>query len=186
MERGGPLAIAFCDLDGLKQINDTRGHDAGDRAIRRAADALAAAGADCADAYVCRVGGDEFCIVLEGHGSEAAAAVATAAGRALAGGDEPLALSCGVAALRPGARPADLFRAADTAQYAAKRDGGGRVVVAAGEEAELDRAPAPGRRAARDRTAAELRALAEQLLDEIAAAPAGERVARLSQALQRS
>jgi diguanylate cyclase (GGDEF)-like protein len=184
VERGGPVAIAFCDLDGLKQINDTLGHDAGDHAIRRAADALASAGAAFPGADVCRVGGDEFCIVLEGHGSEAAAAVAATAVRALTGGDEPLALSCGVAALLPGGRPADLFRAADTAQYAAKRDGGGRVVVA--EDDAPDHSPGPGRRSARDRTAAETRALAERLLDLIADVPEGERVERLAGALQRA
>ena len=184
VERGDPLAIAFCDLDGLKQINDTLGHDAGDRAIRRAADALAAAAATCAGASVCRVGGDEFCIVIEGHGTDVAAALATAAGNALATADESLALSCGVASLRPGARPADLFRAADLAQYAAKREGGGRVVVA--ESDAPDRSPAPDRRSARDRTAAETRALAEQLLEAIAGAPEGERVERITRALQRA
>ena len=96
--------------------------------------------------------------------------------------DEPLALSCGVAGMRPGARPADLFRAADAAQYAAKREGRGRVVVARGDAA--DRPPAAGRRSARERTAGETRALAERLLDEIAAAPEGERVERLTQALR--
>jgi diguanylate cyclase (GGDEF)-like protein len=182
VDRGGPLAIAFCDLDGLKQVNDTLGHDAGDRAIRRAADALAAAAAGCAGAYVCRVGGDEFCIVLEGRGIEAAFALAAEAGRVLAADDAPLTLSCGVADMRPGARPADLFRAADAAQYAAKREGGGRVVVAEADAA--DRPPASGRRSARNRTAGETRELAERLLDEIAAAPEGERLERLSQALR--
>ena len=181
VERGGPLAVAFCDLDGLKQVNDTLGHDAGDRAIRRAADALAAAAAGCPGAYVCRVGGDEFCVVLEGHGIEAAAALAAEAGRSLAAGDDPLALSCGVAALRPGARPADLFRAADAAQYEAKRAGHGQVVVAERDAAE--HSPANARRAARDRTPAETRALAERLLDLVAAAPEGERVERLTRAL---
>ena len=68
-----------------------------------------------------------------------------------ASGGEPLALSCGVAELRQGARPADLFRAADSAQYA--RDGGGRVVIAEGElacpaarlGASLATAPTPRR-----------------------------------------
>ncbi len=183
-ERGAQLAIAFCDLDGLKQINDTLGHDAGDRAIRRAADALAAAAATCPGASVCRVGGDEFCIVLEGHGTDVAAALATAAGSALAAADEPLALSCGVAALRPGSRPADLFRAADAAQYAAKREGRGRVVIAQGDLP--DSSPAADRRSARDSTAAETRALAERLLDAIAGAPEGERVDRITRALQRA
>jgi diguanylate cyclase (GGDEF)-like protein len=68
VERGGALAIVFCDLDGLKQINDTRGHDAGDSAIRRTADVLAGAAHGFAGAAVCRVGGDEFCVVLDGGG----------------------------------------------------------------------------------------------------------------------
>ena len=183
VERGGELAIAFCDLDGLKQINDTRGHDAGDCAIRGAADALAAAAHGHAGASVCRVGGDEFCVVLEGGDAAAVAALARAAGATLAEGDEPFSLSCGAAALRRGARPADLFRAADAAQYAAKRQGPGRVVMA-GDEAV---APAPAteaRRTRRDRTDAETRALAARLLKAIDGAPEAERAKRLAIALR--
>jgi diguanylate cyclase (GGDEF)-like protein len=143
VERGGELAIAFCDVDGLKQINDTRGHGAGDDAIRRAADALASAAHGHAGASVCRVGGDEFCVVLEGGDAAAVAAIVRAAGAALANEDQPVSLSCGAAALRPGMRAADLFRASDAAQYAAKRRGHGRVALA-GEDA-----PAPGDRRAR-------------------------------------
>jgi diguanylate cyclase (GGDEF)-like protein len=177
VERGGPLAIAFCDLDGLKQINDTRGHDAGDAAIRRAADALAGAAHGHAGASVYRVGGDEFCVVLEGGDAPAVAALADAAGARLAG----LSLSCGAAALHPGARPADLFRAADAAQYAAKRGGRGRVVLAGA--ADTVAPPAADRRTHRDRTAAETRAFAERLLAELDGAPAAERAERLARAL---
>jgi diguanylate cyclase (GGDEF)-like protein len=181
VERGGPLTIAFCDLDGLKQINDSEGHDAGDRAIRRAADALAAAAGDHAGASVCRVGGDEFCIVLEGGDAEDAAALAAAALVTLATGAPALSLSCGAAALRPGARPADLFRAADAAQYAAKRGGRGRVVLAGDEDSP---AGAPiARRARRGRTSAETLALAERLLAAIEGAPEAERAERLARAL---
>jgi diguanylate cyclase (GGDEF)-like protein len=182
VERGGELAIVFCDLDGLKQINDTRGHDAGDSAIRRAADALAGAAHGFAGAAVCRVGGDEFCVVLDGGDAPAVAAIAHAASATLAVGDEPLSLSCGAAALRPGARPADLFRAADAAQYAAKRQGPGRVVIA-GEEAASPPAPS-GRRACRDRSDAETRALAARLLAAIDGAPDAERSERLATALR--
>jgi diguanylate cyclase (GGDEF)-like protein len=182
VERGGELAIAFCDLDALKQINDTRGHDAGDCAIRRAADALATAAEGHAGASVCRVGGDEFCVVLEGGDAAAAAAIAGAAGATLAALDDPLSLSCGAAALRPGARPADLFRAADAAQYAAKRQGPGRVAIA-GEET-VPAAPPGGRRARRDRTDVETRALAARLLAAIDGAPEAERVKRLTAALR--
>jgi diguanylate cyclase (GGDEF)-like protein len=130
VERGGKLAIAFCDVDGLKRINDTRGHDAGDRAIRRAADALASAADGHPGASVCRVGGDEFCVLVEGGDATDAAAIAGAAGAALASGDEPVSLSSGAAALRPDWRAGELFRAADAAQYAAKRRGHGRVELA--------------------------------------------------------
>jgi diguanylate cyclase (GGDEF)-like protein len=173
VERGGPLAIAFCDLDGLKQINDGRGHDAGDCAIRRAADALASAAHGHAGASVYRVGGDEFCVVLEDGDAAAVAALATAACAALAAGDEPISLSCGAAQRRPGDRPADLFRAADTAQYAAKRERRGVVAVA----------PIGGRRAHRDGTGDETRALAERLLAAIDGAPEHERAERLTAAL---
>ena len=184
VERGGALAIAFCDLDGLKRINDSHGHEAGDAAIRRAADALAAAAQGVAGASVYRVGGDEFCVVLEGGDAAAAGAIAAAASAALGTGEPSLSLSCGAAALRPGAKPADLFRAADMAQYAAKRSGDGRVVVA-GDDAPLA-AAAGGRRVHRDRTSAETRALAEQLLAAIDGAPDAERAERLAAALERA
>src|SRR5215211_5272568 len=183
VDGSGALAIAFCDMDGLKLINDTRGHDAGDHAIRRAADALAAAARGHAGASVCRVGGDEFCVVLEGGDVAEVAAIAVAACAALAGGDEPLSLSCGAAALLPGARPADLFRAADAAQYTAKRSGSGRVVVAGEEDATaLDARGGP--RARRDRTDAETRALVDELLAALEGAPDAERADRLAGVLR--
>jgi diguanylate cyclase (GGDEF)-like protein len=181
VERGDALAIAFCDLDRLKLINDSLGHEAGDRAIRRAADALASAARSQPDTYVYRVGGDEFCVVLEGAGADAAVALATAAGAMLARGTAPLALSCGVAELRPGARATDLFRAADAAQYVAKREGRGRVVVFTDDESSA--APADGRRARRSRTPEETSALAERLLAAIEDGPSEEREARLASAL---
>jgi len=52
------LGVVIADLDGLKQINDLRGHEAGDAAITRAGRALRAYLGD--SAFVCRFGGDEF------------------------------------------------------------------------------------------------------------------------------
>ena len=60
---GVPLAVAFLDLDGLKNVNDTYGHDVGDLVLRETARRLLAIvrGADT----VARLGGDEFVIVYE-------------------------------------------------------------------------------------------------------------------------
>jgi diguanylate cyclase (GGDEF)-like protein/PAS domain S-box-containing protein len=60
---GQPLAIAFLDLDGLKEVNDTYGHDAGDLVLCETARRLLSTvrGAD----FVARLGGDEFVIVYE-------------------------------------------------------------------------------------------------------------------------
>ena len=175
-------AVAFCDLDGLKQINDAAGHEAGDAALRRAAEALRAAAGGHAGSFVGRIGGDEFCIVLEGAPAAAVGAIAEEACRALA--PHQLTFSCGVAALQPGDRPADVFRAADAAQYAAKRAGRGLVVIAGGGGAP-DWTPSPGRRAQRDRTPDETHALAAALIATVDRAPEGERVERLAHALHR-
>jgi diguanylate cyclase (GGDEF)-like protein len=180
---GADVAIVFCDLDGLKEINDTHGHAQGDAAIRAAADALVVASAAARGASVFRVGGDEFCVVLEGGDAAAATAVALAAGRELAVGGEPLSLSCGVAERAPGARPADLLRAADSAQYVAKRHGGGRVVAFA--EGMVTAVPGTGRRANRDGGDPGRLERAERLLEALAAARAGERAAILARALER-
>jgi diguanylate cyclase (GGDEF)-like protein len=183
VERGGALAIAFCDLDGLKQINDTRGHEAGDRAIRRAADALAQAVDGRSDASVYRVGGDEFCVVLEGGDVAAVATAVSSACAALSGGDAPISLSCGAAALRPGEPAASLFRAADAAQYVAKRERT-RTVVVAGQHGLPAPALQNGRRERRDRIDAETFALAERLLAAIQGVPEAERAGRLAATLR--
>ena len=60
--RGEDLTVVFIDLDGLKRINDTRGHAAGDEFIRQVAAAIEASrrSSDLA----CRMGGDEFMLLL--------------------------------------------------------------------------------------------------------------------------
>ena len=129
---GRDLSLLFCDLDGLKDVNDRHGHDAGDRALRAAGQALAAAAEGFPGSFTSRLGGDEFCVLMEGHGPDAARALARDASHRLAaepGG--PFTFSSGVACLDDDhRRSADLFRAADAAQYAAKRVGGGKLFVA--------------------------------------------------------
>ena len=60
----GSPALVLCDIDDLKQVNDSGGHEAGDQVLRRAADALVGAAEPHEDAVVGRFGGDEFCILL--------------------------------------------------------------------------------------------------------------------------
>ncbi len=59
-----PVTVLMGDLDGLKAVNDSFGHDAGDRLINAAADALRSAAPP--DALVARLGGDEFGILVVG------------------------------------------------------------------------------------------------------------------------
>jgi diguanylate cyclase (GGDEF)-like protein len=130
--RRGPLTLLLADVDGLKDINDAHGHHVGDRALCRVGEALVAAAAPEAAALVGRLAGDEFCVLLEGCGIDAAGEVARTALELLGSSDEdlPLSLSFGAAEAGAASTPAELLRAADTAQYAAKRRGGGRLCTA--------------------------------------------------------
>jgi len=60
------IAAAFCDVDGLKHVNDTHGHEAGDAVITAVAQALR--GNLRASDVICRWGGDEFVVVSAGSG----------------------------------------------------------------------------------------------------------------------
>lgn len=125
---GGELAMLICDLDRLKEINDGQGHDAGDRALRTVAEALVAATADRPGAFVARLAGDEFCVLLEGRQGEDAVVVCEAAIEQLASGPGSLSLSGGTATVgEEGGSAAELLKSADTALYVAKRRGGGQV-----------------------------------------------------------
>jgi GGDEF domain-containing protein len=71
---------------------------------------------------VCRIGGDEFCIILDGGGMLSAEPVMTLAARTFAESGTGRSLSCGIAFATPDvASPIDLLGVADEAQYEAKR-----------------------------------------------------------------
>jgi diguanylate cyclase (GGDEF)-like protein len=123
-QSGDPLSLVYCDLDGFKAVNDTRGHADGDRLLRAFGDALIAS-VRHGDA-VFRMGGDEFALLLEHCPRERALAVVDRVLERL--GEErarcglPLAASFGVA-VADSAGPIDsdeLLRRADDAMYDAK------------------------------------------------------------------
>jgi diguanylate cyclase (GGDEF)-like protein len=128
------LAILFIDLDELKKINDSLGHDGGDRALRGLADALQAT--TRASDVVARFGGDEFVVGWLGNaGSDAPGLLASRIVEYVSTlevtGDEGrvrLGCSIGVARSEEFDVAADvIIDRADRALYVAKTNGRGRV-----------------------------------------------------------
>jgi diguanylate cyclase (GGDEF)-like protein len=125
-----PLSLLVFDLDGLKAINDTRGHHAGDVALRALADALRL-GARQTD-FAARVGGDEFVLLAPRTDAPAAAALGERIRTLVAAqGVQGLTASVGVATVGAG-RPTGAFlrELADSALYEAKRRGRNQVACA--------------------------------------------------------
>jgi diguanylate cyclase (GGDEF)-like protein len=123
-----PLSLITFDLDDFKLLNDVHGHQEGDLVLRR----VAAAARDelRASDFACRVGGEEFAIVLPETSKRAARAAAArlcARVRALPAA-RPITVSCGVSAFPSDAKNArELLSAADAALYAAKEAGKDRA-----------------------------------------------------------
>jgi diguanylate cyclase (GGDEF)-like protein/PAS domain S-box-containing protein len=132
---GERVALLLLDVDNLKRINDTLGHDAGDALLRTFASRLA----DIApgNATVGRLGGDEFAIVIPAVGGEEdAERCATALIESLRApfSFHGRALDCGAsigASIYPshGTNPTELLKSADLALYAAKTAGRGRTAM---------------------------------------------------------
>lgn len=128
-------AVLLCDLDSFKQINDRRGHPAGDALLRQVADALNEIASATTGSIVVRLGGDEFCTVLPSAGGPDAERFARAASRLIAERTaNEISLSWGVAVFDPDTStgPA-LVALADAALLDAKRLGPGRLSRAAAE-----------------------------------------------------
>ena len=133
-ERGsGPPCVLLLDLDEFKTINDGLGHGAGDQILVEVARRLSSVVRDVDT--VARLGGDEFAILLPGIGEDQALRIAE---RALAALQEPFTVSdravwtgasIGVCFGTRGQDPQLILQDADTAMYAAKAGGRGRVQV---------------------------------------------------------
>lgn len=132
----GPVALLIGDLDGLKAFNDSAGHGAGDAALRAVGDALT--GCTYPGVLAARIGGDEFCLILEGATRERAAAIAVELSERLAAGTPSVSVSWGVAAQDGAGTTADLMRAADAALYEAKRERGRRARALRGRRVAHD------------------------------------------------
>jgi diguanylate cyclase (GGDEF)-like protein len=126
------LALIIFDLDDFKAINDRIGHLAGDAVLAEAADRVreVVRSADIA----CRVGGDEFAVILPESTLSDADQLYGRLQRAVStrplGEAGALKISAGVAALRPDDDAISFFQRADNALYGAKEQGKGQVVAA--------------------------------------------------------
>ncbi len=120
-----PAAVLFVDLDGLKVLNDSFGHQGGDAALVHVARQLLTGvrTEDC----VARVGGDEFCILLDR--ADEASAIETAERLAdMVAGDDfmidgepvPLSVAIGLTVVERGDTPAAVLARADQAMYRVK------------------------------------------------------------------
>ena len=123
---GHSLGVVYVDLDGFKQVNDRRGHAAGDAVLRAAATRLRRVARD--SDLVCRVGGDEFLLVAEEVAeADALAALVARVRTALGprpGGAAAIPASVGAARLpEDGSTLDEVTRVADAAMYRDKRGG---------------------------------------------------------------
>ena len=128
------LAVLLVDLDGFKQVNDSLGHDAGDRLLQAIAERFTAVTRP--GDTLARLGGDEFALLLEGANEAAATGVAERLLTSLAepidvaGRSLRLGASIGIVVrAREGIDSDSLIRDADLAMYAAKESGRGRYEV---------------------------------------------------------
>jgi len=137
---GHPFALLILDVDGLKRVNDSFGHAAGDELLMGVAEAIRAA--TRAVDVSARIGGDEFCVLAPHQTAERA----TVLGNRLAAGIEAVesadgahvGVSIGVVACPEHASDAErLLELADMAMYAAKA-GGERVKIAEAEPDQVE------------------------------------------------
>ncbi|MEV0426448.1 EAL domain-containing protein [Micromonospora sp. NPDC050495] len=139
------VGLCFIDLDGFKAINDSLGHDLGDRLLkviaRRLADCVAGRGH-----LVARMGGDEFVVLVDSDGGiddavEVAELALAAVSAPIHVGDQQLAVSASIGIVEcPAAETSasELMKAADTTLYWAKAEGRGRWAVYDPERSAAD------------------------------------------------
>lgn len=130
------LSCLMIDIDYFKRLNDTYGHEAGDKAIRETAHSIQRTLSESAIAF--RYGGEEFLVILPDTDEDEASAIASRILVAVATQPMiyeshdigPISVSIGLATWPVHARADNLIRTADLALYLAKERGRGQIVVA--------------------------------------------------------
>ncbi|MFJ7197385.1 MULTISPECIES: diguanylate cyclase domain-containing protein [unclassified Streptomyces] len=148
---GAVVSLVVCDLNGLKQVNDTQGHAVGDRLLERFGSVLSRCGAMLPGALAARLGGDEFCLLAVGPEVDDVVRVATELCERAAELEQGDGVACGIAStgdpIGPVVSARRLFRLADAAQYRAKAARSAKPVVAGRDDEVLRLADAPPRHA---------------------------------------
>jgi diguanylate cyclase (GGDEF)-like protein len=123
---GGKAGLLYIDVDNMKEVNDTYGHETGDALLVAIAKGLLVAVRK--SDIVARLGGDEFVVLLENidpdNLPEKIAAIKKRIGKiSISAGDTKLqpSVSAGAVPIRAGDKPEALLRAADKAMYADKK-----------------------------------------------------------------
>jgi diguanylate cyclase (GGDEF)-like protein len=140
-----PLAVLMLDIDDFKHVNDVHGHAVGDELLRFLAEALRAIVRP--EDIICRLGGEEFAVLMDGCGGDDAVRVAERVQSRLAAVDFPgigrMTVSVGLA-LGPehAMNPRELAACAEAAMMTAKAEGKNQVVLY--DEDRTSRPDAPG------------------------------------------
>ncbi len=135
-----PLSVLIVDIDHFKKINDAHGHDIGDLVLKEFSARLASNSRP--SDFVCRMGGEEFAVIMPGASGDVACLAAERLRRQIAGAPFPIGpgraalpvtASIGVAQSSGADDRAELIlKRADEALYEAKRSGRNRVIGKAG------------------------------------------------------
>ncbi len=130
-----PMSFMMLDIDHFKRVNDTYGHPKGDEVLRKLGDIILK-NVRISD-YPCRIGGEEFAVIMGGTGLEGSWTVAERIRHELgawvfSGGEDrsfSVTISIGLVLYRPGESLHSLYDRADKALYQAKAQGRNRTLV---------------------------------------------------------
>ncbi len=128
------MSVVLVDVDDFKQVNDSEGHEAGDKVLQAVVQVVTESVRS--DDVVARLGGDEFAVLFKGMGLLQTANRMSDVSATLAVGNPetgrpPISVSCGVAEYSPGDTMQSLVKRAGKALYDAKRQGKQRVATRA-------------------------------------------------------